>query len=239
MQRERVYAMNTMAKGFLGSPKTIICLEGSDRLCESLKRSLEGGEDDCPFVLMRSPEAAADVLALCRRLVPALVAIEDTRLHLLPLDDLHDLIGRRDIQLIVFSDKQDEKSHFEFFHMGCVGVLSSTADALTVRTALERISAGEFWLPRKVLSNLAHQTFFRLSGRTLTTRETDILKLIRQGLTNQQIADMLFISRETVRWHVRGLYSKIGVGNRAAAIRFSEGEKSNWQIHESGESQEP
>jgi LuxR family maltose regulon positive regulatory protein len=52
----------------------------------------------------------------------------------------------------------------------------------------------------------------------LTDRERDVLRLMVEGLTYEEMAARLFISLNTVRSHVRGIYSKLGVNNRAKAI---------------------
>mgnify|MGYP006270921819 CR=1 FL=1 len=52
----------------------------------------------------------------------------------------------------------------------------------------------------------------------LTPRETEVLQLIAQGLTNQEIADRLFISYETVKVHARNTYGKLDVGSRTEAV---------------------
>ncbi len=53
----------------------------------------------------------------------------------------------------------------------------------------------------------------------LTERETEILNLLVEGLSNPEIADHLVIGLETVRWHIKQLYSKLGVHSRTQAIR--------------------
>ena len=55
----------------------------------------------------------------------------------------------------------------------------------------------------------------------LTTRETEVLRLLAQGLTSAQIAGQLFIGLVTVNSHVRSIYSKLGVTSRAAATRYA------------------
>lgn len=52
----------------------------------------------------------------------------------------------------------------------------------------------------------------------LTRRENQLLELIAQGNTNKQISEMLFISEQTVKWHLHQLYGKLGVRNRTSAI---------------------
>jgi DNA-binding NarL/FixJ family response regulator len=55
----------------------------------------------------------------------------------------------------------------------------------------------------------------------LTKRETEILRLLAQGLADAQIAEKLFISPRTVNAHLTSIYSKLGVNSRAAATRFA------------------
>ena len=55
----------------------------------------------------------------------------------------------------------------------------------------------------------------------LTIREVEVLRLVAQGLTSAQIAEQLVISMVTVNFHVRSIYSKLGVTSRAAATRYA------------------
>ncbi len=58
------------------------------------------------------------------------------------------------------------------------------------------------------------------SADRLTAREMDVLRLLAQGLTSAQIAERLVISVVTVNFHVRSIYSKLGVSSRSAATRY-------------------
>jgi ATP/maltotriose-dependent transcriptional regulator MalT len=53
---------------------------------------------------------------------------------------------------------------------------------------------------------------------TLTKRERQMIDAIVTGETNKEIAEKLFISEQTVKWHIHQLYQKFGVKNRASAI---------------------
>jgi DNA-binding NarL/FixJ family response regulator len=55
----------------------------------------------------------------------------------------------------------------------------------------------------------------------LTARELEVLRLVAQGLTNEQVAEDLVISPRTVETHLTSIYSKIGVSSRAAATRYA------------------
>jgi predicted ATPase/DNA-binding CsgD family transcriptional regulator len=55
----------------------------------------------------------------------------------------------------------------------------------------------------------------------LTTRQVEVLRLVAQGLTNEQVAEQLVISPRTVDTHLTSIYSKIGVSSRSAATRYA------------------
>ncbi len=109
----------------------------------------------------------------------------------------------------------------ELLWFGCRGVLASQASPAVIRKAVAAVLKGEIWASRHVVSDLLQRCLFQLGPNALTQRERDILELIAKGLTNKEIAQTLFIARETVRWHIRSLYSKIGASDRLAAAVYA------------------
>jgi LuxR family maltose regulon positive regulatory protein len=55
----------------------------------------------------------------------------------------------------------------------------------------------------------------------LSERELEILRLIAGGLSNQEIAEKLVVTLETVKWHVKNVYRKLDVGSRTQALARS------------------
>ena len=53
----------------------------------------------------------------------------------------------------------------------------------------------------------------------LSDRETDVVRLLAQALPNKTIASALSLSYETVKWHLKNIYVKLGVANRHEAIK--------------------
>jgi DNA-binding NarL/FixJ family response regulator len=55
----------------------------------------------------------------------------------------------------------------------------------------------------------------------LTAREVEVLRLVAQGLTNEQVAERLVVSPRTVSTHLTSIFGKIGVSSRSAATRYA------------------
>ena len=55
----------------------------------------------------------------------------------------------------------------------------------------------------------------------LTPRQIEVLRLVARGMTNAEIAEVLFLSRRTVHAHLRSIFHKLEVGHRSAATRYA------------------
>ena len=101
------------------------------------------------------------------------------------------------------------------------GVIEADAEAVAYQRAAVSVLHAELWFPRGYLSRRTRESLATTSPGGLSDREADILALLASGITNQTIADRLFISRDTVRWHLRSIYAKLGVSDREAAYRLA------------------
>ena len=123
----------------------------------------------------------------------------------------------------VLATKPDDSTLEWYIRRGCSGIVYTTDGPEIWRKAVCSVAAGELWFPRKACANVLRMFLAleqRPSSYKLTARETQVLELIGTGYRNQDIANLLFISKETVRWHVRMLYSKLGVASREGAIQL-------------------
>lgn len=105
--------------------------------------------------------------------------------------------------------------------MGCYGFVSDRITRASLGRVLRVVDSGEIVAPRRLLSR-AYQKL--LAGRLapkLSRREQDVLGLLGQGLSNRSIAERLFISPETLRWHLRNLYAKTEVRSRGDLIEYA------------------
>jgi DNA-binding NarL/FixJ family response regulator len=132
--------------------------------------------------------------------------------------------------VVMLTDSGDEGDLLGALCAGASGYLPKDIDPGRLPLALQGVVPGDVALPRALLLRLMeearHSALRRgsaLSARLeLTTRESEVLKLLRKGLTTGEIARHLFISQVTVRTHVCSIVKKLHVPDRKAAIRLLE-----------------
>jgi DNA-binding NarL/FixJ family response regulator len=105
----------------------------------------------------------------------------------------------------------------DLIRAGAHGVLPLDASADQIGMALEAAAAGLGIFSPPHLDSSSSSSAARMSSH-LTGRETEVLRMIAEGLANKEIAWRLGISEHTVKFHVSALLGKLGAGSRAEAI---------------------
>ena len=104
---------------------------------------------------------------------------------------------------------------------GASAVLSKARPATALVEALEKVHRGE----RVVDGTGGHQPVpWPGSSRGLTARQSEVVALLLQGLSNQEIAESLFVDVNTVKTHLRHAYKALGVRSRSQALAMLLGE---------------
>lgn len=133
--------------------------------------------------------------------------------------------GSPDAEAMVISVLADERSVLDAIEAGAAGYLHKDAYAIDLLDAINELLAGH----SPISSRIARLLVRRLAGQEanelppsvpsdLTAREMDILNAIARGLTYEEIAARLEISRNTVPVHIRNIYRKLSVNNRSQAV---------------------
>ena len=97
--------------------------------------------------------------------------------------------------------------------IGVDAVITKSTSAAELVRSLERVVAGE----RVGLETVVKGERSRHNGAELTVREQEVLALLALGLSNAEIAHELFLSVDTIKTHVRRVFTKLGVNNRTQA----------------------
>jgi DNA-binding NarL/FixJ family response regulator len=125
------------------------------------------------------------------------------------------------IPVLVLLEKDTTADCESLLRMGCMGFLRADAPPWQFRRAVEAVTSGEIWAPRRFVSDMCRELLSSSDPLKLTAREEEVLALLAAGHSNRKIADSLFISRETVRWHIRGIYRKLGVHDRSSVLSMA------------------
>lgn len=127
------------------------------------------------------------------------------------------------IKIIAFSSFDDSNYVKQIFRSGAKGYLLKNADKQTIAKAIEAVMREEEFMDETIKNILLQET---ITGQRrsiyevpLTKREKEILKLIAEGQSNQEIADKLFISLRTVETHRLNINQKLGVKNTAGLVK--------------------
>ena len=172
------------------------------------------------FVVFEQRGSLELVLTDCESMAPCvLVASYELVRDARRTDLLERLCKARGVRVLVRSPVSRETAE-QLLAQGVMGLLPEAVNGFLLRKAIRAVDRGEVWAGRLLVSRLLRRLQIRLAMQDLSDRELEVLELIADGLSNREIADKLFICRETVRWHIRSLYSKIGAKDRASAVRY-------------------
>ena len=132
--------------------------------------------------------------------------------------------------VVMLTASRDDEDLFEALRSGASGYLLKDMDPDRLGAALRGVLAGEAALPRslalKVIQQLQSPSKRRFRpakgspAARLTSREAEVLEMMAEGLSTEQIAEKLFIGKVTVRTHVSNVLKKLRVPDRESAVRL-------------------
>ena len=141
-------------------------------------------------------------------------------------------ISRRlpDVAIVMLTASRDDDDLFEALRNGASGYLLKDMDPDRMPQAMEGVLAGEAALPRTLVARVLDEFRGRSRRRgviarrspasSLSSREWEVLDLLREGCSTSEIAERLFISPATVRSHIAAVLKKLRVPDRQEAIRL-------------------
>jgi DNA-binding NarL/FixJ family response regulator len=121
-----------------------------------------------------------------------------------------------DAKAIMLTSRMEDEWLQQVFESGAHAVVSKTVHQVALGTLVREIARG----------NVVHRFESRraaasLESCPLTDRELEILRLVAEGSTNNQIARQLWVTEQTVKFHLSNTYRKLGVANRTQATRYA------------------
>jgi two-component system NarL family response regulator len=133
-----------------------------------------------------------------------------------------------DTAVIMLTASRDDEDLFAALRAGASGYLLKDMDPGRLCPAMHGVLAGEAVLPRELVLKAVEQfrsaprRLFPLPNRPkpaqLTEREAEVLELMAQGLSTEEIAARMFVAAVTVRTHIRAILKKLRVADRQSAV---------------------
>jgi len=195
-----------------------VLLADSDRLTlQGILRALEGVDD---INVVGEARSGGEMLRLVERVRPDMVLMDA---HLPDIDGLEclDLMRRRhrDVKVVLLSASDGRERIQEALDRGATAYIVKSVNPTDLPSALRQAFEGT------VFSGFGRVKSEATAGSpaegVLTERELAILRAVASGLSNKAIGRELWVTEQTVKFHLTNIYRKLGVANRTAAAQYA------------------
>jgi DNA-binding NarL/FixJ family response regulator len=147
----------------------------------------------------------------------------------LDLPGMHGLQGIKEVRkllpsvsIVIITVHDNSEMVFEALCAGATGYITKTSNHFKILDAINELAAGgapmSGNIARMVVESFRKSAGIQKNEHLLTARETEVLHLIAKGKSYKEIADTLFVHLETIKTHIKNIYSKLQVNNKVAAI---------------------
>ena len=167
------------------------------------------------ILLVAEGEGADDAVRIAREIKPDVMLL-DVRMPgeggVAALRRLRE--GNESQRVIMLTTSDTEEDIFQTVKAGAMGYILKGAKPESLIGAIRRVAADEMAFPKEVWD--VYQ--MRAGMRSVSPREKEVLELIAKGCSNQEIATMLGISPNSIKIHLKHIFEKLDVVDRAEAV---------------------
>jgi DNA-binding NarL/FixJ family response regulator len=182
----------------------------------AVRRALAEAED---FEIVGEVSVGSQVVPAVRETNPNVVLLD---MRMPELDGLTCLARLRKhdptIAVVILSSYSDEAQIEAARQAGALGYIVKTVEPVDLAAVLRSALSGH---PFAVWGQEVVDSDDSTAGFALSERETAVLEAVARGLSNREIGRELWISEQTVKFHLRNVYRKLGVSTRTEAARYA------------------
>ncbi len=203
------------------TPLRVAIADDHRLMLDGIKRALETAPD---IKVVGEAMSGEEMLTLVPRVRPDVVILD---LRMPKGDGLTTLAQLRkdypDLKIIILSMFEDSEHIDQALHQGASGYVVKSINPLDLPSTIRQVVEGTVYHPRGSGSSGGSSGGGSGGGHPggLTDRELSILRLVAEGLSNLDIASKLYVTEQTVKFHLSNIYRKLGVGNRTEATRYA------------------
>jgi len=132
-----------------------------------------------------------------------------------------------ELKVVILASAMDEEQTIDALRFGVKGVVLKNMPSHLLVQCLQKVASGGIWMEKESIGSAFEKMLQREAGMRrlatiLTARETEVMRAVASGLSNQQIAEKLIVSEGTIKIHVHNIYRKLGVNNRVDLTLYAQ-----------------
>ncbi|OGO66357.1 MAG: DNA-binding response regulator [Chloroflexi bacterium RBG_19FT_COMBO_55_16] len=204
----------------------LLLVEDHEVVRTGLRMLLESQAD---MVIVGEASTGSQAIAMAQELSPQVVVMDITLPDISGIEVTSQLKHRfPDMAIVALTIHEDEQYFFEMLKAGATGYVPKRAAPEDLISAIQAAYAGEVYiypsLAKALVSDFlsrAEEGLVKSAMDNLTEREQEVLRLLAEGFTNDEIADQLVISKHTVARHRENLMRKLNLHSRGELVKYA------------------
>lgn len=206
---------------------SILIVDDHELILKGIRMMLKSCHD---LEIIGEARNGQDALIKCLRLVPDIVFLDITMPGISGIEVCAQIVHQfPDSKVLGLSQHEDVEYVYQMLRAGCSGYMLKNSTREEFVEAIRSVMAGEKYFSRRVSEMMSSDLINRrekedekeYSAVHLTLREKEIIQLIADELSNQEISDRLHISLRTVETHRRNIMQKLEVRSVVSLIRYA------------------
>jgi len=185
-------------------------------------------EDSGDMTVVGEAGDGLELLNLLKKETPDLVILDISMPNLRGIEATSEIKqSYPEVDVLILSMHKRKEYLYHSLNAGAKGYLLKDDTDVELLSAIETIRGGGVYLS-SILSNELTSDFIKIAGGTakptqddLTTRERQVLKLVAEGKTSEEIANLLFISSRTVQNHRANIMKKLNLRSTADLVKYA------------------
>ncbi|WP_031514725.1 response regulator [Desulfofalx alkaliphila] len=201
---------------------SIIIVDDHEIVREGLKLTLQGEPD---FKIAGEASNGSELMKMVKANRPDVILLDERMPEEKGIDICRKLTELyQDLKIIILTAyAEQEDTVVQAMMAGAKGFLIKNVEISELKRAIRAVVRGETVLDSQVAANIIKKLNERAAGESsrspvLTKQQLEIARLVAKGLTNREIAEQIYLSENTVKFHIQNIIRKMGVHNRIALV---------------------